>query len=463
MERLNPNFNTDYEEFLCEYVLPLLGIDVVTNRALFDRTTHHAEKTETILQENGCLSFYISGWHVLSVPCSMRIPEDDLAVCRRILQSFPDIAQYKMTGMGRHLPSAFPYDMQKQALYRTAIQNGISRWLAGDHKNNNIDQLFNELETWAVKTYEGKTVTMGFIINPEAESDFGIGKQKWLQFMRDDTAAMLTDCIHSVIELDPKCNFVEYHSLSDQNYIPGCELSYKAPLRFLQMIQTHVTDKKRGVFLLNNGDIVLAKEQEIRFVRRNLRWLNFSYRAFRNSLDSFVLEAQKEKSVSTEQLESLLENVFASVLDVSFSHAGGIIAVVGGEWVGSVAVQESEEVPILASSDDLLNPEYDREDHTEDFRALKRCVIKELVKEKSFGEMDRKLRGELLGLDGACILTYDGRVQSFGAIIQNDKGSDGGGRSAAAKKLSQYGMSVKISTDGYIEVYTGKKLVYSIK
>ena len=301
-DTVNSNFKADYEEFLCEYVLPLLGIDADPERTILDRDEEHlGKKAPVIEQENGRLNFNISEWHIFSVPCAMKIPEDDISVARRILQSFPDIAQYKMTGTGRFLPPVFPYKEQKKALYRSTIQTGIARWLAGDQKNNNIIELFDELETWAVKTYEGKNVTMGFIINPDAESNFSIGPQRWLNFMHDDASATLTDCIHSVIELDAKCNFVAYHSLSEGNHIAGCELSHKTPLRFSQMIQTLVRDKKCGVFLLNNGDIVLAKDQEVRFVRRNLRWLNLSYSAFRNALQPFVEHNRATAAAEAEQ------------------------------------------------------------------------------------------------------------------------------------------------------------------
>lgn len=82
----------------------------------------------------------------------------------------------------------------------------------------------------------------------------------------------------------------------------------------------------------------------------------------------------------------------------------------------------------------------------------------------NFQELDRKLRCELIALDGACIIdALQGTIYSFGAIIQNDSGSATGGRSAAAKKLSRYGAAIKISTDGYIDVFVNEMLVYSIK
>lgn len=66
-------------------------------------------------------------------------------------------------------------------------------------------------------------------------------------------------------------------------------------------------------------------------------------------------------------------------------------------------------------------------------------------------------------VDGACIIDIKGNVCACGAIIKNDSGSTGGGRGAASKKLSEYGFSIKISTDGYIELYINRNLKYSIK
>lgn len=110
-------------------------------------------------------------------------------------------------------------------------------------------------------------------------------------------------------------------------------------------------------------------------------------------------------------------------------------------------------------------PEHERQLKEKEInkRLQKRTVILSLIQGKKFAAMDRKLRSELIGLDGACILYFSGKVYSYGAIIQNDSGSTGGGRGAAAKKLSKYGLAVKISTDGYIELYVNSECVYEIK
>jgi len=52
---------------------------------------------------------------------------------------------------------------------------------------------------------------------------------------------------------------------------------------------------------------------------------------------------------------------------------------------------------------------------------------------------------------GVCLIDYDGNILAVGAIIKIEAGSLGGGRLAAAKTLSNYGISIKVSADGSIE------------
>ena len=79
--------------------------------------------------------------------------------------------------------------------------------------------------------------------------------------------------------------------------------------------------------------------------------------------------------------------------------------------------------------------------------------MREIINGKKFYELDRKLREELVGVDGATIIDNDGNIISVGAIIKIEAGSTGGGRLAATKTLSKYGVALKISTDGSIEGY----------
>src|SRR5438132_14416144 len=78
-----------------------------------------------------------------------------------------------------------------------------------------------------------------------------------------------------------------------------------------------------------------------------------------------------------------------------------------------------------------------------------------LVDGRAFDELPRSVRKELLGLDGAVVVRPNGSVYAAGAILKlaNVNLGTQGGRSAAAKTLSRYGLGIKISEDGMISGY----------
>ena len=84
-------------------------------------------------------------------------------------------------------------------------------------------------------------------------------------------------------------------------------------------------------------------------------------------------------------------------------------------------------------------------------KCAKSSALIKLIRGRKFHELDRKFRQELIAIDGATIIDYDGKILAVGAIIKIEAGSTGGGRLAAAKTLSNYGISIKISNDGSME------------
>lgn len=381
------------------------------------------------------------------------IEDDNINAARNIIQIFLTIAEYRFQGSGSSVRIKYPSDAMRDRAYESAVQEGICRWTIGG-KNENIAKLIQILENWSVKTYEGKKVTFAFIINPEEESSFSTDCDKtWLDFLQSDYSATLTDCIHSAIMLDINCNYIRHISLTQGNSFQPYDLGW-LPYRFAGIIRNYVVDKCVGIFLLNNGDILLSKRGELRFVKRNLKWLNVSFTAFRNAVNEYIVDS------------TLQENIYSSVLDVSFAHTGGIISV-----VNDIKRIYGGEENILDSADYLLNGlslkdirnQKQMSTNEVDRIILKRAAIYALINNRRFVDLDRKLRAELISMDGACILNSVGNVCAAGAIVRNDSGSTEGGRGAAAKKLSRSGIAIKISTDGYVEVYKGEKIIFSIK
>ena len=464
------NAYDEYQYFLQEYLLPLLGISYNKNleKVASPRTTPPRAPGTFIRQDNDNVYFSSYATDMFSLEWKVPLAKENIRLAQSVIRAFFGVSKYKFS-IGSSTSQNFDYktDAIREENYRLAVQKGVCDWCAGT-TSEAFYRLIQILEQWSVQTYEGNKVTFGFIYDPKAESGFSNDEYgNWLDFLKDDYAATLTDCIHSVIMLDKDCNFSKYLSVTENNTVEAYQLSPLLPYRFARIIEKHVTGSRVGIFLLNNGDILISKNHAVRLIKRNLKWLNLSYETFYDMVEGAM---KKRGAIS----ETLIRQIYASVLDVSFAHTGGIIAVVSN--ISELVSPKSKSEPVLSICDNLLDPSSlpeiaEKMKRSQTYppteiqkRMLKRKTMLALVRGQKFSSLDRKLRTELISMDGACILNPEGDVCAVGAIIRNDSGSSGGGRSAAAKKLSTYnGIAVKISTDGYIELFANYEPVYAIK
>ena len=67
------------------------------------------------------------------------------------------------------------------------------------------------------------------------------------------------------------------------------------------------------------------------------------------------------------------------------------------------------------------------------------------------------MRQELVAMDGATVIDFDGTIIAGGAILKIEAGSNEGGRLAAAINLAKYGVAIKISQDGQMQAFCPEK------
>ena len=72
------------------------------------------------------------------------------------------------------------------------------------------------------------------------------------------------------------------------------------------------------------------------------------------------------------------------------------------------------------------------------------------------------LPSSLKSMDGATVIDKRGIIRSVGAILRISPGSEEGGRMAAARELSKYGIAFKVSEDGGITGVYKEKVVFKI-
>lgn len=515
------------KRFINSSVLPLIGLtsrerDEVIDKAVsikFSRQEMKMWEAKNKSNANGLLSYCF--WKTASA--KYEVPQDDDQIYGIQLDLGPNATEEDVplvTSCLGAFDKAYKNGMNPDmdGRYRTLffdylLENGISNWVVGDMDNEQVSKLLECIEHWSLMTYEGHHVCYGFLIDA-ADRGKKISEEErkkeqvgyFLDYLWDEYSAVVTDGISSLFVLDAQCDLVGYESVIDREdgKIPECNIqNLVLPFRFAQIIDEKVLGAKVGIFLLINGDIIIAKKQKICFIKRNGHWLNFQKTGLVKALGVFKDKLKKE----------LIESIFMTAMDVSLSHCGGIIAVVdtkSDKWEqshdqllnkcdvlpmipnpngpGMIIAPELKDI-LTEMSDDLIEEKkrllIGKETDPERIQAIlnddvineiKKDAKKRVTKRKFISSflyyqkssnyivIDRKLRCELTGLDGATILDQNGDLIAVGAIIQNDAGSSGGGRGAAAKKLSGYGgFAVKISTDGYIETYVSEAKVYSIK
>ena len=198
----------------------------------------------------------------------------------------------------------------------------------GDKAYVTIFELLQKLKKWSLKTYEGKKMSFGFIINcNQYNNQNNDNKQdnnkKYYDFLDSNFSAVLSDGQISVIELDYKGNFLQYHSYENNSDIDKeliCPYKYNC-------ITAKCNGNNVGIVLDDLGNIVLIKKNSINYAYMNGEWIYYDVDHFVQPIFN-VLYSQLNSSVEKEKGNMLLKSIFNSTLDMVFKGEGCCIAII---------------------------------------------------------------------------------------------------------------------------------------
>jgi hypothetical protein len=283
------------------------------------------------------------------------------------------------------------------------------------------------MSNWATQTYEGERVSSGCIVTTSHLT--GSRRLDMRLLIQQDFAKNLTDGVDSWWRIAAVGGVMRFETSEDETTLTGPTDGF-FPLRY-RPLALRTAGNAVGMALNRNGEILVFAGQNLRFAMRRGRWVNFAH-------GSIV----KQMSPGGAGSAKLRRAIYASALDVSFARTGGCI--------GLLRTRDLTKF----RKDSIVSPD----DRIGTVQALKPMATTTLVSGRSFDNLPRTVRKELLGLDGALVLGPDGSVFAAGAILKLGKINLGnqGGRSAAAKTLSKYGLGIKISEDGMISGYKKK-------
>lgn len=347
----------------------------------------------------------------------------------------------------------------KKNLQSLAIEKAICKSLS-EESSDVLLELIEELTKWAERTYEGRNLTFGIVVNEQVESRSGL---HFTDFIANDFMALLSDGKLSTLELDKNGNFVGYSILERLRAIPT--ICPQSNINFAKFCN----ENKIGVTLYENGDMLLFKNYALQFARRRGVWNSYDHEAMIDLLSNKTNHTMKE----------IRKSIYITALDVSFTRDGGCIVYLNKDDQGLV-MNHIDMDDILSEKHYILKKELERAEqeklynlfnknyidtvfnltysqYLDENNCLKAKTLRKIINGRKFHELNRKLRQELVGMDGATIVDYDGTIVAIGAIIKIEAGSTGGGRLAATKTLSRYGVSIKISTDGVMQGFVNDK------
>lgn len=328
-------------------------------------------------------------------------------------QVFTDLERQLAGQFMEELASAIAVDAGpfQPELIRAVPRRVVATHLGGGDLLRNV---LEQLETWSSQTYEGQRIVAAIGLD-QAPGASGIAVQ---QLWEQPFGPVLTNGFDTLLSVGSDGEISGLLQLSSN------DSSRTAPYR-LREVACWAIDGRVSVVLNLHGEILVFKDQSLRFARRGGNWLHYVHQT---NIDRMYPPRSRVLRMA----------VYESCLDVSFARTGGCIGLLDQVNVAQLGN--------YVAADDLLSAQ----------ATYKSQVLARVINGTRFQSLDRRARIELLSLDGAMVLDNSGRILCAGTIINVEGGGvGGGGRTAAAMRLSELGLGIKVSQDGSIRAYRG--------
>ena len=315
-----------------------------------------------------------------------------------------------------------------------------------------ILSIVREMTKWGNRTYEGQRALFGFLIcNIKAPKTINPNLHI-SKILNENFGAVVADGIHTCLKISSDGYLLNFLSIPDSK-----DSSIAAPYDYIDMANL-CSGSRVGVTLSRTGDILLFHQKNLVFAKKCGVWSRYSHE------EIIARIADKTSEVA----DSTRKAIYLSALDVSHARTGGCVVHLDKDQDENVLKHIDESDLLIEkyylkkceqkSKHSFFSEGVEEELEIEPFnqfvrhsRCTKASNLMKVINGRKFYELDRKLRQELLSIDGATVINNEGEILAVGAIILIETGGFSGGRLAASKTLSKYGVALKISADGQIQ------------
>ncbi len=334
-----------------------------------------------------------------------------------------------------------------------AIDDGICQWLSGGQPiESNYKKVLTALKKDSTITYEGKSITkiIGYKNQKFNDGQTNL-KETVLNFINNKYSLPIANCNDTAILADRKSDKILEYIYANERDLSE---EFIVPLQYSKICQTLQNENTLNIFILtNSGDILVVKDKLLVLKYSSNTWHYIKYNGFKTVLYKNLGICDENERI-----------IFNSLIDVSFARTGGCLCILNDNIKDSELCEFINPVDLFENIYNNLNNNPEIKEVTKIKRQsiisailpLDKAILPQnnnVDRNVNFFELNRKLRQELLSLDGATIIRKDGTLVATGAIISLKTQGDGGGRTAATKQLSDYGIAFKISEDGEITCY----------
>jgi hypothetical protein len=280
----------------------------------------------------------------------------------------------------------------------------------------------DQLQVWSNRSYEGQPIVAAVGFTPEphtgpAAAGKAFSAVPLQEAWAEDFGAVLTNSFDTMLVADYGGQLLAYAAMASPAQPPPL-----APVRLGAVAQWSAEHPDRLALVLNRAhELLVLRHGALVFAHRAGSWF-------------FLAPEAIVQQMGGPRDPELRRAVYASCLDASFAGTGACLGILNAD--ATARLKE-----IAPETADHLLPQ----------SSAKARLLQRAINGQPFQALDRRLRQEILAIDGATILDHTGQLLAAGAILKVPGGSSGGGRRAAALALAAYGVGIKVSADGGIE------------
>lgn len=312
----------------------------------------------------------------------------------------------------------------------------VAQHLESHHKLEplTVDMIFDSLQTLSQQSYENKALAFGCIVDSKSNRDDG-NLPFPDAYLSQKKYKALSDGFRTAFEISRKGRLIGFMDMtSPDKRSPALTGRHHYP-DWAEPAARTSQDGRCGIVLSRQGDILVFDSGTLRFTYRFGRWHYWNHAHLIHLLRSLGRTQHVEPRI----LGRVVGSIYSASLDISFRRSGGLF----------VLLRSRNRLRDIVRPGEAIG-DADRNEADKQFDGA--------VSQHKIQVVQRPLTIELAALDGAIVLANSGDFLAYGAVLRPKRqgklhGAEGS-RTKAAIGASNYGLAVKISSDGQIIFYS---------